>query len=308
MGTLVKIYLNYCEYQKRLDAKTLKAYRIDLRQFEELVWNQFCINVSEINAKGLEIILGIWNKKYKAKTVKRKIASVKAFFHWLEETEQVKENPFVKVHAHFREPKILPKTIPEHNLELFLQVLYDVYKKAKTEGQKNLALRDIVVIETLFSTGMRISELCSLKKESINLVEGEILIYGKGAKERIIQIPDEHLRELLCKYHDRNKDKIREQEYFFLNNYGRPLADQSVRNMINKYTNKAGISQHITPHMFRHTFATGLLDSDVNLRVIQNLLGHSSIQTTEIYTHVSAAKQRQILAECSPRRHLNVIL
>lgn len=303
---LVQEYLSYCECQKRLDKKTLKAYRIDLRQFEETVRDEFSDSVVSISAKGLGIVFGIWHKAYKPKTVKRKIASIKAFYRWLEETGAITENPFLKVHTQFREPKALPKTIPEHVLERFLQEIYNAYETAGNDLAKSHALRDIAVIETLFGTGVRISELCGLSALDINLVEGELLIHGKGQKERIIQIPDEHLRHLLQKYYETNKENISTHGYFFVNNCGRPLNDQSVRNMIKKYAGRAGIMQHITPHMFRHTFATLLLDANVNLRCIQELLGHSSVSTTEIYTHVSAAKQRQVLTEHHPRKLLNV--
>ncbi len=301
LGTLIPAYLDDCRTQKRLDEKTLKAYRIDLEQLQQKLPD---INVCEIKPEMLASVFANWHETRKPKTVKRKIASIKAFFHYLEEKGFLEQNPFVKLHTRFREPKVLPRTIPEHNLERLLGVMYKDYQNVPTEREKSSVFQDIVIIEFLFGTGVRISELCMLQTEDINLVEGEVLIHGKGRKERIIQIPDEQLQQLLCKY----RDMITQDEdgYFFRNHCGRPLRDQSVRQMIQKYCNKAGITQHITPHMFRHTFATSLLESDVNLRCIQELLGHSSIQTTEIYTHVSKAKQRQVLKEHHPRKSLNI--
>lgn len=298
-----------------MDEKTRKAYRIDLTQlFKELgpilypitENNIYPIDVEQIHAVDLEAVFKIWHETYKPKTVKRKIASVKAFFHWLEERDYIVDNPFRKIHTRFREPKTLPKTIPEHTLELFLQTLYAEYANAKTEFSKQQALKQVAVIELLFSTGMRISELCGLKEEDVNRIEGEILIHGKGRKERIIQIPDDHLLNLLNTYYNVYESRIKQSGYFFVGRNGYSLSDQSVRGMIESCCKKAGIEQHITPHMFRHTFATSLLESDVNLRCIQEILGHSSIQTTEIYTHVSAAKQRQILADKSPRKRLKI--
>lgn len=300
---VIPVYLNYCEYQKRLDEKTRKAYRIDLFQLAGALENQ---SLNDITPVMLEKVFGTWHMTYKAKTVKRKVAAVRAFFSWLEEREYLTENPFGRIHVRFREPKALPKTIPEHNLERFLQTLYDVRRHAD-ERQKQQVLRDITVIELLFSTGMRISELCSLKLNDVNLVEGAVLIHGKGRKERYIQIPDEQLLQLLQEYYNAYKDDMeRNGGCFFINHRGRPLKDASVRNMIEKYCAEADISQHITPHMFRHTFATNLLEEDVNLRCIQEILGHSSIKTTEIYTHVSAAKQRAVLRDKNPRRQLKV--
>lgn len=297
---IIPIYLDYCENQKQLDPKTQKAYRIDLTQLAEAV-NGY--DVKEITSDLLESVFTKWHQTGKPKTVKRKIASTKAFFHWMEEKEWIEKNPIHKIHTHFREPKVLPKTISDHVLTQFLQILYDARNEAKTDTAKKGVLRDIAVIELLFGTGIRISELCSLQIEDINLIEGEVLIHGKGRKERLIQIPDEDLLQLLTDYTQTFQIK---DGYFFRNNRNQVLSDQSVRNMIQKYANKAGITQHITPHMFRHTFATSLLDADVNLRCIQELLGHSSIQTTEIYTHVSAAKQRQILKDCHPRKQIEI--
>lgn len=296
-------YLTYCEQQKQLDAKTRKAYRIDLTQMAEVLGS---LDVMDVTSEQLEGVFASWHNKYAPKTVKRKIAAIKAFFHWLELRGHQPENPFQKIHTKFREPKVLPKTIPIHVLEQLLEVVYGAYHAADT-NQKQQILRDIAVLELLFCTGMRISELCSLRLSDINLVEGEVRIYGKGRKERIIPITDGQILELLYKYAETYRDAIARQEgRFFINQCGRPLQDQSVRQMIEKYKEQAGIHQHITPHMFRHTFATTLLESDVNLRFIQELLGHSSIQTTEIYTHVSAAKQRTILSENSPRKHLHI--
>ena len=308
MPDIIAEYLSYGKNQKQLDEKTLRAYRIDLTQFEGLMEEKYHAGPASADEKMLGEIFGCWHGTFKPKTVKRKIASVKAFYTWLFEAGHRDDNPFLKMHTKFRMPKVLPKTIPEHVLEQFLQELYDAYKCAKTQNARRHALRDIAVIETLFGTGVRISELCSLKEGDVNIVEGELLIFGKGRKERRIQIPDEHLLAVLGAYYESCKEDIGVHGRFFVNDRGGPLSDQCVRNMIQKHAGHAGITQHITPHMFRHTFATLLLDEDVNLRCIQEILGHSSISTTEIYTHVSAAKQRQVLAEHHPRKLLNIEL
>ena len=299
----IPAYLAYCREQKRLDAKTEKAYRIDLGQMAGVVP---VLDVEDVTSEILESLFAVWHGAYAPKTVKRKIASVKAFFRWLEERGHIDANPFTRIHTRFREPKTLPKTIPEHNLELFLATLHSALAEGGTEQETARALRDAAVMELLFATGIRISELCGLKAEDLNLVEGEVIIHGKGRKERIVQIPDEDVLELLRRYEDGYAGQIRETGYVFINDRGGPLSDQAVRKRIQKYAEKAGIAQHITPHMFRHTFATLLLESDVNIRCIQEILGHSSIQTTEIYTHVSAAKQRQVLKDHSPRKRLNL--
>ena len=246
------------------------------------------------------------HEQYKPKTVKRKIASVKALFHYLEYKDIIDHNPFSKILIHFREPVILPKTIPLHTVETFLSTIYKQRENAKTSYQKRNALRDAAVAELLFATGMRISELCSLKINDVNLYDGTILIYGKGDKERRIQIGNEVVINILTEYNDAFDTERQACNNFFINQSGKALSDQSVRRMINKYTSLASIDQHITPHMFRHTFATSLLEADVDIRYIQEMLGHSSINITEIYTHVTVSKQRDILATKHPRKDFHI--
>lgn len=303
---IIKDYLTFCRSQKRLDSKTLKAYSIDLKQFAAFLTPNYVNNVSLINREVLENFIAFLHNSYKPKTVKRKLASLKAFFHFLEYRDFIEINPFNKMQIRFREPLLLPKTIPLHTIELFLSTIYSSHANAKTDFQKRQTARDIAVIELLFATGMRISELCSLKYKDIDLYDRVVRIYGKGAKERQLQICNDcvisALENYICIYQTTPKD----DNYFFINTSGTRMSTQSVRNMIVKYCNLAGISQHITPHMFRHSFATLLLEEDVDIRYIQEMLGHSSINVTEIYTHVSMAKQKNILMTKHPRRNMEI--
>mgnify|MGYP002512975905 CR=1 FL=1 len=295
-------YIEYCEYRKRLDTKTLKAYKIDLKQYAD-----YCSDLSECFCKDVvDNFITSLHKNHKPKTVKRKIASLKAFFHYLEYKEILEENPFAKLDIRFREAKLLPKTIPFHSIQAFLSTLYAQKKQAESEYQQRCSIRDIAVIELLFATGMRISELCSLKPSDIDLESNNILIYGKGAKERIIQIGNPEVIVALKLYKETFLKEIDSCGYFFVNRLQHKLSDQSVRLMINHYAHLAGISQHITPHMFRHSFATLLLEQDVDIRYIQRMLGHSSISTTEIYTHVSNSKQKDILVHKHPRNKMDI--
>lgn len=302
LQSLIEDYLKFCHSQKRLDEKTLKAYRIDLRQF----YNHTSVtDISEITSQILEDYIARLHQQYKPKTVKRKIASLKAFFHYLEYKDIIDRNPFNKIQIRFREPVILPKTIPLHTIEVFLSAIYNQRRHAKTDYQKKNALRDAAVTELLFATGMRISELCALKNDDINLYDGTILIYGKGDKERRIQIGNESVINILQEYKDTFHKEPLDNNDFFINQSGSVLSDQSVRRMIVKYSSLAAIDMHITPHMFRHTFATSLLKADVDIRYIQEMLGHSSINITEIYTHVALAKQKSILSTKHPRNNFH---
>lgn len=300
---IITDYLDFCENQKRLNSKTLRAYKIDLAQFSLQIGKE---NVSDIGADILEQFVSKLHKNYKPKTVKRKLASVKALFRYMEYKDYIAVTPFNKVYVKFREPVLLPKTIPLAIIEKLLAVIYTQHKTANTLYRRRNALRDAAVIELLFATGIRISELCSLKKESVNLTEFNILIYGKGSKERCLQVGNSDVQCVLNEYYSEFQSEIAGCGYFFVNQCGRPLSDQAVRRMIKYYSSIAGVDLHITPHMFRHTFATGLLDADVDIRYIQEMLGHSSISVTQIYTHVSMTKQMDILTSKHPRNNFRM--
>ena len=300
---LIEKYLQHCKFEKGLSEKTLKAYRIDLTQFSTYLNDNSALSCRRGDIQKYLSILYDW---YKTKSVKRKMAALKAFFNYLEDEELLEENPFAKLHIKLHEPLLLPKTIPLANINLLLQCAYR-RSKANTKVHSysyRTNLRDIAVLELLFATGMRVSELCSIAADSIDLSSGEIRIYGKGAKERIIQIGNPDVRTAVERYYEAFSNQIQETGWLFVNRLGNQLSDQSVRNMINSYVVQAGLEQHITPHMFRHSFATLLLEEDVDIRYIQQLLGHSSITTTQIYTHVTSKKQRDILTAKHPRNRI----
>lgn len=301
--SLVKNYLSYCSSQKRLDSKTVKAYRIDLTQFINYLGTY---ELNMITQDILEMYISILHQNYKPRTVKRKIASIKALFHYFEYKNLIEQNPFNKLHIKFREPVILPKIIPLHTMEYLLKTIYNQQNNAKTSYQRRAAIRDSAVCEMLFATGIRISELCSLSVLDVNLYEGIILVHGKGSKERRLQLGNVDVIEALKRYKTEFLTEIQNCQNFFVNQSGRPLSDQAVRRMIAKYSNLAAIDLHITPHMFRHTFATCLLEADVDIRYIQEMLGHSSINITEIYTHVAVSKQRDILTAKHPRKDFHI--
>ena len=248
MNTLesyIKNYIEYCTAQKRLDTKTLKAYKIDLRQFSEQISTT---EIESITTSVLETYITNLHQQYSPKTVKRKIASIKAFFHYLEYKDIIILNPFNKLQIKFREPVILPKTIPLKTLEVLFNAAYAKYHKTTSPCQKRKTLRDIAVFELLFATGIRISELCSILLQNMDLQNNIILIHGKGSKERLIHICDPNVLSILNQYYTEYYSQISACGYFFVNNNGNRLSDQSVRDMINKYCRIADIDYHITPH------------------------------------------------------------
>ena len=173
-----------------------------------------------------------------------------------------------------------------------------------SEWRRKIILRDIAVVETLFSTGLRISELCHLQNKYVDLNNGVLCIQGKGGRERYIQIGNSDVLAILLIYKKCFEDEIKQCGYFFVNRYGNALSSQSARNMIHKYANEINVDINITPHMFRHSFATYLMEEDVNIRYIQKMLGHASITTTQIYTYVTTEKEKEILRTKHPRNKM----
>ena len=294
----IENYLTVCQDLKGLSPLTLKAYRIDLKQFNEFMQHKDCLS-RECMIEYIDAL----HKQYKPKSAKRKIACIKAFYHYLEMENIIILNPFHKIKIKYKEPIVLPKTIPISNVESIIKYAYHQHYSAITSYQTETTLRNLLVIELLFSTGMRVSEISNLKIKNVDLKSKNIYIYGKGSKERIMCLANNSIAKLLEQYLDTRKHR---SEYLFINKLGNHYSDQSIRNMVNTYAKAAGVEMHITPHMFRHTFATALLDEDVNIRYIQQLLGHSSIVTTQIYTHISTNKIRHILEDKHPRNRFNI--
>lgn len=292
-------FLSYCKNRKVLNSKTLKAYSIDLKQFITYSHDSF-------NRESICSYISLLHNTFKPKTARRKIATLKAFTHYLMIEDIIETNPFDKIETSFREPALLPKTIPLDTIKAVLSAAYSELSSAKTSYSIKSASRNVAILELLFATGARVSEICSLTPKAVNTTDYTIKIYGKGSKERIIQIENDDVKKALNNYQKLFKEEMLSCGYFFVNKLHHRLTDQSVREMINKYSELAGSNIHITPHMFRHSFATLLLEEDVDIRYIQKLLGHSSITTTQIYTHVSMSKQKEILAAKHPRNKISI--
>ncbi len=293
-------YLTYCSKQKNLSKHTIKAYRIDLTQFISYKQNM------SISKNDLTEFIQHLHECFKPKTIRRKIAALKAFIHYLYYQDIIDHNPFDKIDTAFKEPLLLPRTIPEHLIRKMLIALYGNIKNAPTESQQKIAVRNTAVLELLFATGARISEICNLKAQDIDLDAQTVRIFGKGSKERIIQIENYDVLSILRKYKALFSDELQHDGFFFLNNRKQRLSEQSVRSIIKNLENQINSDIHITPHMFRHSVATLLLEEDVDIRYIQKILGHSSITTTQIYTHVTSSKQKEILRTKHPRNKIHI--
>ena len=285
---LISTYLDYCKTHKRLSSHTIRAYKNDLMQF----YNSDYDNVESY-------IEHLTQSNIKTNTLRRKIACMKVFYNYLKYQNIIEENPFNQLRFQFRTEKILPKTIPHDILKSIFLYLEQRVVLSKTDYQKQHAERNLLIISLLLSTGIRISELCHIHLKDINLSNKTLRIIGKGKKERILFLGDQTTFNLLETYI--NKNGKESNDFLFPGKHSpKPLSEQSVRLILKRIVEQNSLSKTITPHMFRHSFATMLLDNDVDIRYIQQILGHSSISVTQIYTHVSHSKQKEILSSFNP--------
>lgn len=289
------LYLDYCEFRKELNFKTIAAYRIDLRQYFDFIGD------GALNKQKIEDYITTLHKKYRQKTVKRKIATIKAFYTYMEEEEFIKDNPFRKIKVKFKETFTLPRIIPRNEIE---QLLNYMYSHPKKNGR--YWLRDVAIVEMLFAVGARVYEISNIRWECIDLNSGMVRIMGKGGKERYLNVASPSVLKLLQKYYRANEELIRKSGYFFINRNGNRYTEQSIRLMVKKYSRLAGIERNITPHMFRHSFAT-YIEEGVDISCVQPILGHSSIKTTQVYIHVAAKMQAEILRSMHPRNKMELL-
>ena len=311
LQTASEEFLSHCRFEKNLSSKTIKAYRTDLLQLQNFFTGtalpQEIAAITKYHLREYLVSL----TAMKPKSIKRKIAVVKAFFNYLEFEDRITVNPLRKMRINIREPHRLPTVMDITEVRKIFSSGYKLRELATDKESYSYfeALRNIVVIELLFSTGARVSEIAGLQKESINLVSGSITIKGKGNKERIIQVCNKESLDVLRTYYSLFRNKIEQAGgSFLINRFCNKLSDQSIRNMVKSIASKAGIKKHITPHIFRHSFATLLLEKDVDIKYIQAMLGHSSIMTTQLYTHVNKARQRHILKTRHPRKDFTMVV
>ena len=306
LETAVGWFLFHCEYEKRLNPKTLQAYTSDLNQMVSFMREAGLSLISQVTPDVLRAYLKSL-AAYKAKTIKRKVASAKAFFNYLEQEFEDYHNPLRKVRVRIKVPLMLPNVLTLAEIGQILSYLYEQRDNASCdrERQREKQLRLLAMVELLFGAGLRVSELCTLRLGDIDLREGLVRVYGKGSRERVIQICQapiiSALEDYLLATDYRGADATRP---LFLNLRGDALDAQSVRASIKKLAREAGINKRVTPHTFRHTLATLLLEEGVDIKYIQTILGHSSLSTTQIYTHVTNTRQKIILRDFHPRRRL----
>ena len=284
----------YIEVERNFSKHTVVAYSSDILSF--LIWLNDK-NVEDVVYETLrEYLVYIQQFNYSKTTTARKIASLRTFYRFLYRERVVDANPAIGLHSPKR-GKNLPEFLTDSEIE---QVLNNI-KMNSPAGYRNRT-----ILELLYATGMRISELSSLNFENLNLAENEITVFGKGSKERIVLV-SERAKKFLETYIKKVRylifkdDKMLSQSPVFINKTGYRLQPQSVRLAIKDVVERIELPKHVTPHVFRHSFATKLLENGADLRIVQELLGHSSISNTQIYTHVSTERLKQSYNIAHPR-------
>jgi site-specific recombinase XerD len=224
------------------------------------------------------------------KSISRKLSSLKTFFTYLEDNNEISHNPAEMV----KPPKQNQKLPRIENSKDISKMMEENFISTK------MKLRNSTIIEVLYGSGMRVSELRNLLLENINLKSGEIKVTGKGNKERIVLIGEKAINSIK-KYLDFERKPISNTNYLFLNKFGNPLSTRSIQRIVKKYSQMAGLHEDFHAHTLRHSFATHMLDGGADIKVVQELLGHSSPTTTQIYTHVSKEKMKEIYNSSHPR-------
>jgi len=289
MRQLIKKFIDYIENQKNYSKNTVKSYKEDLDQFYRFLKEEKIDDFGKVEYDNLLKFIGkLKSSNYKEKTIARKVASLKSFYKFLSSRKYINKNPCLLLTS----PKV-PEKLPNF-------LTYDeITKLLNISGKNNWQfLRDRAILELLYSTGIRVGEIANLRIDDINFVEEVIKVRGKGKKERIVPF-GKYALNCLIEYIEKRPNK--KEKYLFLNKYGKRLTERSIERIVKKYSLISGINKRVTPHTLRHTFATHLLDRGADLRTVQELLGHERITTTQIYTHLTVEKLKEIYDKFHPR-------
>jgi integrase/recombinase XerC len=330
-SAIIQQFLDYLKYEKRFSEHTAKCYGADLSQFGEFLAGTLSDKVSAHGSESLaqqqigsgtavatkadlkldELLLSadvntaraylahLNEKQYSKATIARKLATLRSFYKFLIKTNRLDSNPLVVV----RTPK------QDKKLPRFLEY-EEVKKLLETPPTDNwLGVRDRAILETLYSTGIRVSELVALNMDDIDFLGEVIHVRGKGKKERIAPISSSALQVIQYYIEFKNKraqsNRNFDSKVLFVNKHGRRLSTRSVRRKMDKYLKMAGLDPSISPHTLRHSFATHMLNNGADLRSVQELLGHQSLSTTQVYTHLTTRKLKEVYEHAHPRENVD---
>jgi len=293
MNNLICLFLDFLKVERGLAHNTIVSYEKDLLSFTKFL-EEKKVELKEVDKNNIMgYLLSLQKKQRSPSTISRHLAALKSFYRFLTNEKLIIKDPTINLES----PKLqrsLPKVLSFQEVEMLLNQL---------RGLKPNQIRDKAMLELLYATGLRVTELISLNMEDINLELGYLRCWGKGSKERIIPVGKVALKAIY-EYLQKGRAKLsknRQEKALFLNQHGRRLTRQGFWKLIKQHAKEAGINRDITPHTLRHSFATHLLENGADLRSVQELLGHADITTTQIYTHLTQGKLREVYLKNHPR-------
>lgn len=294
MQDTLQDYLNYLSVERGLSKNTLESYARDLRQYLTYLKEKKNMDIAEATqATVIGYLLQLQARGKATATLSRSLAAIKSYYHFLFREDRIERDPTINLDAPKQE-KRLPRVLSVEDVERLLE---------QPDLKTPAGIRDRAMLEMLYATGLRVSELVSLRVGDLNLEMGYIKCFGKGSKERIVPLGSvatkhiklylEHARKFLA--------SSMHEDTLFLNHHGRKLTRQGFWKIIKKYAESINLEEDITPHTLRHSFATHLLENGADLRSVQEMLGHADISTTQIYTHLTKGKIKEVYDKTHPR-------
>jgi integrase/recombinase XerC len=303
-STEIADFLTHLEKERDVSPHTLTAYRRDLEEFVAFLGRYY--GIGEWSWQGLDrlairgFLAHLTRKKLNKRSIARSLSAVRSFYKYLHRSEQVDVNPARGVNSP-KQDKYLPGYLDRAQIELLFQSA-----ELKAREGKFSDVRNSAILELFYSTGMRLSELRGINRMDIDLLSQQVKVRGKGRKERIIPVGD-HAQLALRNYESKRDELLRgmgqaaDRTAFFLSNRGKRISTRAIQNAVKGFLEKFDESAGLSTHSLRHTFATHLLDAGADLRAVQELLGHASISTTQIYTHTSVERLKQVYQKAHPR-------
>ncbi|MDD5436083.1 MAG: tyrosine recombinase XerC [Candidatus Omnitrophica bacterium] len=289
MQRFIEKFINYLNVEKNASPHTILNYRIDLESFDKFLGDKDVAAIDHLLLR--KFLAELRGKNYSKRTIARKLASLRSFFRFMFREGHIKTNPITAVSTPKLDKK-LPIVLDEGAVAKLLQ---------SPSGDDVFGLRDRAILETIYSGGIRVSELVGLNMRNVDLIGEVIKVFGKGSKERMVPIGGPAV-SALRKYIDKRETmKVKDKDAVFLGKNGARMGDRNVRHMLDKYIKLCSMTVHISPHSLRHSFATHMLDRGADLRSVQELLGHANLSTTQIYTHVTMDRLKTVYDKAHPR-------